>query len=124
MPEAELMEEQRAHWDAIASAAKELDEKRSMWLNPPELVKVVQDPPLPPRLVPVDEAAEKELKERTLTKLYNQRPAWPALLHEELDRQVLAAYRLPDDISDADLLAELLRLNQARAGGLVPAAPA
>ncbi len=79
-------------------------------------MKLVDDAPLPPRLVPVDEAAEKELKERTLTKLYNQRPGWLDFLHEELDRQVLAAYGLPDDNSDADLLAELLRLNLARAG--------
>jgi type II restriction/modification system DNA methylase subunit YeeA len=115
-PAAELTKEQRAHRDAIAAAAKDLDEKRSAWLNPPELVKVVQDPPLPPRFVQVDEAAEKELKERTLTKLYNQRPAWLALLHEELDRQVLAAYRLPDNISDEGLLAALLTLNRARGG--------
>lgn len=67
--------------------------------------------------MPVDEAAEKELKERTLTKLYNQRPGWLDMLHEELDRQVLAAYRLPDNVSDDDLLAELLKLNLARAGG-------
>jgi hypothetical protein len=38
------------------------------------------------------------------------------LLHEELDRQVLAAYRLPDNVSDDELLAALLRLNLARAG--------
>lgn len=67
--------------------------------------------------MPVDEAAEQELNERTLTKLYNQRPGWLDMLHEELDRQVLAAYRLPDNVSDDDLLAELLKLNLARAGG-------
>ncbi|HEY6910707.1 MAG TPA: hypothetical protein VI356_15115 [Myxococcales bacterium] len=80
-------------------------------------MKVIDDAPLPPRVMPVDEAAEKELKERTLTKLYNQRPGWLDMLHEELDRQVLAAYRLPDNVSDDDLLAELLKLNLARAGG-------
>jgi hypothetical protein len=110
-----LTREQRAHRDAIAAVAKDLDEKRSRWLNPPELVREEPDDPLPPRFVPVDEAAEKELKERTLTKLYNERPAWLEMLHEELDRQVLAAYRLPEDIPDDRLLAELLKLNQARA---------
>jgi type II restriction/modification system DNA methylase subunit YeeA len=116
-PDADLTEEQRAHREAIAAAAKDLDDKRNAWLNPPELIKVIEDVPLPPRLVPVDEAAANELKERTLTKLYNQRPGWLDMLHEELDRQVLAAYRLPDNVSNDDLLAELLKLNLARAAG-------
>lgn len=42
---------------------------------------------------------------------------WLDMLHEDLDRQVLAAYRLPDNVSDDDLLAELLKLNLARAAG-------
>lgn len=103
------------HAQRFAAAAKELDEKRAGWLNPPELVREEPDSTLPPRVVPVDEAAAKELKERTLTKLYNERPAWLDLLHQELDRQVLAAYRLPENITDDKLLAELLKLKQVRA---------
>lgn len=53
-----------------------MSEQREAWLNPPELVK--REPEVfegyPDRIVPVSEAAEKELKQRTLTKLYNERP--------------------------------------------------
>jgi len=38
-------------------------------------------------------------------------------MHEELDRQVRAEYRLPESIPDDQLLAELLKLNQERARG-------
>ena len=47
---------------------------------------------LPPHLLPVDEEAERELKRRTLTNLYNARPAWLANLHDTLDAAVFAAY--------------------------------
>ena len=49
-------------------------------------------PSLPPRLLPVDEDAERELRKRTLTNLYNARPAWLAHLHTTLDAAVFAAY--------------------------------
>jgi hypothetical protein len=49
------------------------------------------------RLLPVDEAVEKELRKRTLTALYNEAPTWLRDLHDELDRAVLAAYGLPGD---------------------------
>jgi len=45
----------------------------------PELV-----PGLPPRLVPVDEEAERELKKRTLTNLYNERPTCLTNAHAAL----------------------------------------
>ena len=45
-----------------------------------------------PVLLPVDEDAEKKLKRRTLTNLYNQRPAWLADLHDALDAAVYEAY--------------------------------
>ncbi len=41
-------------------------------------------------------AADPNLKKRTLTNLYNQRPTWLKLAHEQLDRAVLAAYALTD----------------------------
>ena len=36
-----------------------------------------------------------ELKKRTLTNLYNQRPTWLDLAHLQLDRAVLDAYGWP-----------------------------
>ncbi|RVT80670.1 class I SAM-dependent DNA methyltransferase [Rhodobacteraceae bacterium CCMM004] len=101
---------------AIADAARELNEKREAWLNPPELVRREAEivPGYPDRLLPVDEAAEKELKKRTLTNLYNARPAWLAGLHDLLDAAVAQAYGWPEDISEDDALAHLLKLNQAR----------
>jgi hypothetical protein len=68
-----------------------------------------------PRTIPRDEASAKELKKRTLTNLYNQRPAWLDLAHKKLDEAVFAAYGWPADISDDDLLAKLLELNLERA---------
>jgi hypothetical protein len=41
-------------------------------------------------------AKHPDLKKRTLTNLYNQRPTWLALAHAELDRAVLAAYAATD----------------------------
>ncbi|PKN78753.1 MAG: class I SAM-dependent DNA methyltransferase [Chloroflexi bacterium HGW-Chloroflexi-9] len=118
-PDAALTPEQAAHRDAIGAAAKALDEARSRWLNPPELVREEPDvvPSLPPRLIPVDEDAAKELAKRTLTNLYNARPAWLANLHADLDRAVLAAYGWPEEIEEEPMLAALLALNLERAAG-------
>ena len=83
-PDEALTAEQRAHRDAIARVALALDETRRRWLNPPELVREESDivPSLPPRLLPVDKDAERVLKRRTLTNLYNERPAWLSHLHD------------------------------------------
>jgi len=112
---------QRAHRDAIGEAARAPDEARRRWLNPPELVREEPDvvPSLPPRLLPVDEDAERELKRRTLTNLYNARPAWLANLHRDLDAAVFAACgwaEVPGDLGDEELLGRLLALNLERAG--------
>jgi type II restriction/modification system DNA methylase subunit YeeA len=82
---------------AIARAAQELVQKRDAWLNPPG-------------------AAEDELKRRTLTNLYNQRPTWLDLAHRTLDHAVLDAYNWPHDLTDDDVLRQLLQLNLGRAG--------
>jgi hypothetical protein len=37
-------------------------------------------------------AKDPNLKRRTLTNLYNERPTWLRLAHEKLDRAVLGAY--------------------------------
>jgi len=81
----------------IAHAAKELVKNRDTWLNPPG-------------------APATELKKRTLTNLYNQRPQWLEDAHQALDKAVLAAYGWPEDLSDADILERLLALNRERAG--------
>ena len=144
-PPAELSE-------AIAVAARELEQLRSRWLNPPEWTKteVLEFPgsvdgpwrryidpatvrpapasrpsspaPLPgigtvrwPRLVPKDSDCAASLSKRTLTNLYNQRPAWLELAHRKLDEAVLAAYGWDPGISDEELLAKLLELNLKRA---------
>src|SRR5687768_3092929 len=41
-------------------------------------------------------AKDSRLKKRTLTNLYNERPTWLRLAHEQLDRAVLAAYAATD----------------------------
>jgi type II restriction/modification system DNA methylase subunit YeeA len=102
---------------AIAAAAKRLNELREAWLNPPDLVKRVPEvvPGFPDRILPVNARAAAELKKRTLTNLYNQRPTWLADAHRDLDAAVAAAYGWPADISDDDALAKLFALNQERA---------
>jgi hypothetical protein len=68
-----------------------------------------------PRLVARDAACEAKLKDRTLTKLYNARPAWLANCHEKLDAAVAAAYGWPADLPDSEILERLLALNLVRA---------
>jgi type II restriction/modification system DNA methylase subunit YeeA len=103
----------------IAEAAKKLDELRRAWLNPPDLVRVEPEvvPGYPDRILPKDAEAAAVLRERTLTRLYNERPAWLANAHDALDRAVAAAYSWPEDISTEDALARLLELNLAGASG-------
>ena len=69
-----------------------------------------------PRLVARDAKCAARLKDRTLTKLYNARPAWLAACHAKLDAAVAAAYGWPADLPDEDILERLLALNQAAAG--------
>ncbi|MCP5278804.1 MAG: class I SAM-dependent DNA methyltransferase [Thiobacillus sp.] len=112
----------------IAAAARRLDEQRNNWLNPPEWVDWVRTPEeeqagFPAR--PVAKAGhEAELKQRTLTNLYNQRAegkmSWLDHAHRALDAAVAAAYGWTDytpDMPDAEILARLLALNLERSGG-------
>jgi type II restriction/modification system DNA methylase subunit YeeA len=55
------------------------------------------------------------LKKRTLTNLYNQRPAWLDNAHKTLDAAVAAAYGWPTDLTDDEILKRLFDLNQSRA---------
>jgi type II restriction/modification system DNA methylase subunit YeeA len=101
---------------AISEAARSLNQLRDRWLNPPELVNRVPElvPGYPDRIIPVSEKAAAELKKRTLTNLYNQRPAWLAQAHQRLDEAVAAAYGWPADISEEEALKKLLELNLSR----------
>lgn len=103
----------------IAASAKELNDLRQRWLSPPELVKVQPEvvPGFPDRVIPVSAEATATLRQRTLTNLYNAKPAWLVNAHADLDRAVAAAYGWPEDISDEDALGRLLDLNRARAQG-------
>jgi hypothetical protein len=114
----------RAAASAIAQAAQRLDTLRQGWLNPPQwtqrLPEVVPlglaQSPYPERIVPLP-GFEKELAQRTLTKLYNQRPAWLAAAHAQLDAAVAAAYGWTDytpALPDEEILRRLLALNLAR----------
>ena len=100
---------------AIADAARRLVELRDRWLHPPEWVEWVDEPVpgYPKRPVPRDEDAAKALRKRTLTNLYNARPQWLADAHGALDAAVASAYGWPIDISNDDVLRELLALNVA-----------
>ena len=109
----------------IAQAAKRLDDLRQAWLNPPEWTDTVpevvplglQHSPYPDRTVPKP-GFEKDLAKRTLTNLYNLRPAWLAAAHAQLDAAVAAAYGWGDytaDMPDDEILRRLLALNLQRA---------
>jgi type II restriction/modification system DNA methylase subunit YeeA len=148
------------HRPAIAAAAKELNDLRERWLNPPEWTETrtlefpgtvggpwdrymvrqdsqdlqdsrtatANDPvhlvnPVKnqigtvryPRLEPRDADCAAKLKKRTLTNLYNERPAWLDLAHQKLDAAVAAAYGWPADLTDEQILEKLLALNLERA---------
>lgn len=110
-----------ARYQAIAAAAKQLHEERSAWLNP--------HPPTPAPL-----RREGEMKDRTLTNLYNALNVFrgketmsvkaaagdfaPRLdtLHTALDAAVCAAYGWDVSIlqDEEAILRELLALNLAR----------
>jgi hypothetical protein len=82
--------------------------------------------PYPDRIV-ARPGFEKELAQRTLTKLYNQRPAWLAQAHDKLDAALAAACGWGGDtagMADGEILRRLLALNGARAGSAVAASVA
>lgn len=100
----------------VAEAAEELDQLRTNWLNPAAWIERVPEiiPGYPERVV-AKAGHEDELKERTLTKLYNSKPAWLVNAHRNLDQAVAAAYGWPGDTTDQEALERLLELNLDRA---------
>ncbi len=126
------------HRDVIAAAAKELNDLRENWLNPSEWTatrtlefpgstdgpwcRFVTSPDARgvgtvryPLTEPRDAECAVKLAKRTLTNLYNERPAWLAHAHAKLDAAVAAAYGWPVNLSDDEILARLFALNRARA---------
>ncbi|MCS6873007.1 MAG: hypothetical protein NZ571_16305, partial [Anaerolineae bacterium] len=118
-------------YKAIAEVAAELHRVREAWLNPPEVLESPQ----------AAQGAERLLKDRTLTNLYNAVEAYRtgrlkvripsaareiapqiAALHDRLDRAVLAAYgwldladQLRTDSGREEILRRLLEENLRRA---------
>jgi type II restriction/modification system DNA methylase subunit YeeA len=115
IPATEYADDPRAV--AVGDAARRLTELREAWLNPPDLVERVPEVVLgyPDRIVPVSPKAAAILKTRTLTNLYNERPAWLANAHRDLDAAVAKAYGWPGDITEDEALERLLALNLKRA---------
>ena len=97
----------------IAAAARRLNELRENWLNPPEWTERIPEvvPGYPDRIV-AKPGHEAELKKRTLTNLYNARPAWLDNAHKALDAAVAAAYAETLNMRDAKI-AELSRAFEA-----------
>jgi len=103
-------------FDSIAQAARRLDELRNNWLNPPEWIERIPEvvPGYPDRII-AKPGHEADLKKRTLTNLYNARPAWLDNIHKQLDAAVAAAYGWDDytpDMPDEEILARLFNLNR------------
>jgi hypothetical protein len=76
--------------------------------------------PYPDRIEPkpgISEVDLKALQKRTLTNLYNAKPAWLTIAHQQLDVAVAVAYGWADyraDMPDDEILKRLLALNLAR----------
>lgn len=105
----------------IAQAAFKLNALRENWLNPADWVDWTQTDAEEKADFPARAVAkvgfENELKKRTLTNLYNARPAWLAKAHEALDQAVALAYGWDDynsAMSDEEILKRLLNLNLQR----------
>ena len=111
IPAADYADDPRAI--AIAHAARRLVELRDRWLNPPEWIDWIDEPSpnYPQRPIPTPAAPLQQLKRRTLTNLYNQRPQWLADAHADLDAAVAASYGWCANMSDENALLELLEMN-------------
>jgi hypothetical protein len=80
-------------------------------------------PGYPERILPVDEKAAAILRKRTLTNLYNERPAGPGYSLTRIPGRprpppataVAGAYGWPADLTDEQILEHLFKLNQTRA---------
>ena len=105
----------------IAQAAQRLNELRENWLNPVEwvdwVITTAEEKAGYPKRAVAKAGFEAELKKRTLTNLYNQRPTWLDNAHKTLDIAVAAAYGWQDytpDMPEDEILRRLLKLNLER----------
>jgi len=60
------------------------------------------------------EEFESQLKTRTLTNLYNEKPTWLLGLHRDLDEAVAEAYGWTWPMGDEEILQKLFELNRTR----------
>ncbi|HET9818905.1 MAG TPA: class I SAM-dependent DNA methyltransferase [Rhodanobacteraceae bacterium] len=99
----------------IATATRALVEARDRWLNPPEWTERAPEVAsgYPERII-AKPGHEADLKKRTLTNLYNERPAWLDNLHRDLDAAVANAYGWEWPLPDDEILRRLFELNQQR----------
>jgi hypothetical protein len=111
------------HRDAVAAAAEELNELRERWLNPPEwtVTKILEFPGSVGG--PWSRYINSATVDSETTNLYNERPAWLDLAHKKLDAAVASAYGWPADLSDDQILEQLLKLNLERAALEEPVQP-
>ena len=105
----------------ISTAAQALNQHRDNWINPPEWTDWVRTPEEEKAGYPARPVAkpgfEADLKKRTLTNLYNARPAWLDNAHKTLDAAVAKAYGWNDytaAMPDEEILRRLLALNLER----------
>ena len=83
--------------ETIGAIAAELNQMREGWLNP-------------------EGVSATELRRRTLTNLYNERPTWLDNIHTRLDAAVAEAYGWQAGLGDREILDRLLALNLEREG--------
>jgi type II restriction/modification system DNA methylase subunit YeeA len=102
---------------SVVIAAKRLNELRENWLNPAEFTDRIPEivAGYPDRVVAKSPDVENSLKRRTLTNLYNDRPAWLKHAHDLLDAAVAAAYGWEWPLTDDEILKRLFELNKDRA---------
>ena len=111
---------------AVADAAKRLYDLREAWLNPvewterkPDIVPLGMTASPYPLRTSARAGFEAEVAKRTLTKLYNDMPAWLQSAHEQLDKAVAKAYGWADytpAMTDSEARTRLLKLNLSRVG--------
>ena len=82
---------------AIGEAAKTLNDHRVAWLDPAEV-----------------SLTEVAVRSRTLTNLYNSTPTWLELDHKKLNEAVFQAYGWRSNITNEQILEELIALNGQR----------
>jgi len=96
----------------IQEAAQNLDSLRRNWINPSQWTQLLSEvvEGYPDRIEPLPAFRDKVGK-RTLTNLYNENPAWLVSAHRMLDEAVALAYGWDADVTEQEILTNLLDLN-------------